>query len=305
LPLATRVGARHHYPPSDSGTGAGSIKVAVVQTRKTVPTPKPRLTFRLAKEWTFDEGRRIGSDGGFGDVFEGRAADGTSVAIKRIRRVTPGLGTGEVKIARALMSRDMDHVIPILDAGKDPLTGDNFVVMPRADESLQDRLDRDGPLVDEDAMTVLLEVLTGLQEMKRIVHGDLKPANVLFHEGRWKLADMGIARLLDEGPSHISARMFVSEPYAAPEQWKFEPATRATDVYAFGCLAYAVLTGEPPFPGPTQQDFCVQHLKATPRPLPASGPVRALVQMCLTKDRAARPSIETAMTLLKRAWGKR
>jgi serine/threonine-protein kinase len=279
--------------------------VALSRKTTTSSTRRPRTTIRLSQVWTFNESRRIGTPGGFGEVFEGRGEDGIAVAVKRIRRVTPGLATGEIRIARTLMSRPTDHVIPILDAGKDAESGRNFVVMPRADESLQDLIDRDGPLVDEDAMTVLKDVLAGLQEMKRIVHGDLKPANVLRHEGRWKLADMGIARHVDDAPKALAVRMFVSEAYAAPEQWRFETPTRATDVYGFGCLAYAVLTGSPPFLGPSQEEYCVQHLKGAPRPLPASAAVRALVQMCLTKDRASRPSIDAAIVLLTRAWGKR
>jgi serine/threonine-protein kinase len=286
----------------------GSIFASAVSiSRKTTTTStrRPRTTIRLARVWTFNEAKKIGTQGGFGEVFEGRGENGEPVAVKRIRRVTPGLATGEIRIARALMSRANEHVIPILDAGKDAISGFNFVVMPRADESLQDLIDRDGPLVDEDAMTVLSDILTGLSEMKRIVHGDLKPANVLLHEGRWKLADMGIARHVDDEPQSLSVRMFVSEAYAAPEQWRFEAPVRATDVYAFGCLAYTVLTGSPPFLGPSQEEYCVQHLKGTPRPLPAAPAMRALVQMCLTKDKAARPSVDTALTLLKRAWGKR
>ncbi len=273
--------------------------------KTTASTRRPRTTIRLAREWTLNEAKRIGTAGGFGDVFEGKGEEGEVVAVKRIRRVTPGLATGEIRIAKTLMTRPSQHVIPILDAGKDATTGFNYIVMPRAKESLQDLLDRDGPLVDEDAMAVLMDVLCGLQEMKRVVHGDLKPANVLLHDARWQLADMGIARLVDDAPSALSVRMFVSEAYAAPEQWRFETPTHATDVYAFGCLAYAVLTGSPPFLGPSQEEYCVQHLKGIPRALPASPPVRALVQMCLTKDRAARPSIDTAITLLKRAWSRR
>ncbi|MEO8362333.1 MAG: serine/threonine-protein kinase [Vicinamibacteria bacterium] len=269
---------------------------------KTEPIERPKLPLKLAKDWSFDEAERLGPAGGFGEVFAGSSTEGEHVAVKRIKRVTAGLATSEVRIARSLMARPSAHVIPILDAGIDSLTGDHFIVMPRADESLQERLDREGPMLDEDAMAVLSDVLTGLQEMGGIVHGDLKPANVLYHDGKWKLADMGIARNLDEAPTALSARMFVSDPYAAPEQWRFEPATRATDVYGFGCLAYAVLTGNPPFPGPAQEDYCVQHLEAAPPPLSASPPVRALIQMCLTKDRASRPSINTALVLLRRAW---
>lgn len=270
--------------------------------RKNSPTRPIPSILRLTREWTYDPTRRIGSPGGFGDVFEGKDEDGLPVAVKRIKRVTPGLATGEVRVARALMKRTTAHVIPVLDAGNDALTGHHFIVMPRAEESLQDRLEREGPVPDDEAMRVLSDVLTGLIEMKNIVHGDLKPANVLLHEGNWKLADLGIARLLEEGPASLPIRMFVSDAYAAPEQWRLQPASRATDVYGFGCLVYAVLTGAPPFPGPSQEEYCRQHLKAAPRPLPASPAMRALVQMCLTKERSSRPSVETALTLLKRAW---
>ena len=270
----------------------------------TSPTQTARTTIRLAREWTFSESDRIGTAGGFGDVFEGEGSDGTKVAVKRIKRVTPGLATGEIRIAYLLMPHQHEHIIPILDVGKDPESDQNFVVMPLAKESLQDLLDRDGPLVDEEAMRVLLDVLIGLQELKHVVHGDLNPANVLLHDGKWKLADMGIARHLDDAPAQLNVRMFFSEAYGAPEQWRFETLTRATDVYAFGCLTYTVLTGLPPFLGPSQEEYCLQHLKGTPRPLTASAAVRALVQMCLTKDRASRPSIDTAIVLLKRAWGK-
>ena len=257
----------------------------------------------MTREWTFSESSRIGGQGGFSDVFEGEGSDGNKVAVKRIRRVAPGLATGEIRIAYLMMPHQNEHVIPFLDAGKDRETGDNFVVMPLAEESLEDLLDR-GPMTDEDAMRVLLDVLTGLKEMKHVVHGDVKPANVLLHEGKWKLADLGIARHVDDAPSSLNIRLFFSEAYGAPEQWRLETPTRATDVYAFGCLTYAVLSGIPPFLGPSQEAYCLQHLKATPPPLPASAAVRALAQMCLAKDRAARPSVDTASVLLKRAWGK-
>ena len=270
----------------------------------TTSTTRPHLTIQLAKQWTYSESDRIGTPGGFGDVFEGAGGDGSKVAVKRIKRVTPGLATGELRIAYLLIPHKHEHVIPILDAGTDVETGHSYVIMPLAKESLQDRLDRDGPLADEEAMRVLLDVLTGLKELKHVVHGDVNPANVLFHEGKWKLADMGIARHLDDAPRSLKARMFFSEAYGAPEQWRFETPTRATDVYAFGCLAYTVLSGLPPFLGPSQEEYCLQHLKSTPRHLTASPAVRALTQMCLAKDRASRPSIDTAMVLLQRAWGK-
>ena len=297
---------RHSEEPSPIGTPAcRNIPTFPLPQDHQTPTKDSSISnLRLGREWSFDESRRIGAPGGFGDVYEGFGADGHSVAVKRIRPTTPVLAAGEIRVARALMLQPRDHVLPVLDAGTDLGSGHYFIVMPRAEESLQDRLDREGAMRDDEAMSVLSDVLFGLQDLDGIVHGDLKPANVLFHENRWKLADLGFARNSDEAPSNLSERMFVSDAYAAPEQWNLDAATRATDVYAFGCLAYAVLTGQPPFPGPRQRDYSAQHLEETPRELPASPPVRALVQMCLAKDRTSRPSIDTALVLLRRAWVK-
>lgn len=260
-----------------------------------------RSTLRLGREWILDESRKLKAPGAFSDLFHGEDAEGEPVVIKRIRPFAPELADAEVAIAKRLMTEAPSHIIPILDAGRDPLSGAHFVVMRLAEQSLEERIGESGALAPAEAFVVFADVLTGLQEMGRIAHGDLKPGNILLHEGRWKLADMGIAHMMDDGPPGRPSRMFASAPYAAPEQWRFEATTRATDLYAFGCLAYAVLTGEPPFPGPQQEDYCVQHLSATPADLPASAPIRALVQMCMAKEREGRPSIETARTLLRRA----
>ena len=272
---------------------------------KTVPIDYPRTSIRMSQAWTFDESRRIGTGGGVGDVFEGWDPDGSPVAVKRIRLDKKGLVTGEVRTARKVMAEHPEHVIRILDAGTDELSRDYFVIMPRAKESLQHRLDQDGPMVDEDAMGVLCDVLLGLSEMDDVVHGDLKPGNVLLHDNKWQLSDMGLARLMPHTAEPRPEPVSGNEAYTAPEQWQAQSPTRATDVYAFGCLAYAVLTGQPPFPGPTRADYHRQHLNETPRPLPASAPVQALIQMCLTKERGARPSIGTALVLLRRAWSKK
>ena len=257
---------------------------------------------RLSAVWRYAPTRPIGLPGGFGEVFEGYAEDGSAVAVKKIRVATPGLATGEIRVAKHLMTSHPDHVIPILDAGFDLLTAERFIVMPRAELSLQELLDSGGALSDPEAMTILEDVLLALTEIGDIVHGDLKPANVLRHEGRWKLADMGIARLAAELPVVSEDRLFATEAYAAPEQWRFEPATAATDIYAFGCLAYAVLTGAPPFPGPTQADYCAQHLEESPRALTAAPAVQTLIGRCLSKTASARPSAEAALDSLRLAW---
>jgi eukaryotic-like serine/threonine-protein kinase len=138
-----------------------------------------------------------------------------------------------------------------------------------------------------------------LAEVPDITHRDLKPANVLLHEGRWKIADLGIARFVEDTTSSHTLKGFLSRPYAAPEQWQEERATGATDIYALGCVAHALASGSPPFPGPTPEDFKRQHLEESPPPLEGEPPhLRSLVSQMLRKNQALRPNAARVMSQL-------
>ena len=123
------------------------------------------------------------------------------------------------------------------------------------------------------------------------MHRDLKPENVLWWRGAWHLADFGIARYAEQTTSPDTRKFAMTAEYAAPEQWRFERATGATDVYALGIIAYELLSGSLPFPGPTWEDFYEQHLR---RPAPALDHVPAslagVVANCLMKEPDARPA---------------
>ncbi|WP_324273784.1 protein kinase domain-containing protein [Blastococcus brunescens] len=154
-------------------------------------------------------------------------------------------------------------------------TADAYViVMPLAEESLQDRLDAaGGPLPLEDALAVLTDVATALADLDgRVVHRDLKPANVLLVDGAWCLADFGISRYADATTAPDTRRMAMSPPYAAPERWRAARATAAADVYAVGVMAFQLLSGDLPFPGPGWEDFHDQHLHAEPPALATASP---------------------------------
>ena len=89
-----------------------------------------------------------------------------------------------------------------------------------------------------------------------------------------------------------------SGPYAAPEQWREEHATSAVDVYALGIVAYELLTGSWPFPGP---DFREQHLHGKPPALPDVGPrLAALIAQCVDKAPGGRPTPGGALACLQR-----
>ena len=85
-------------------------------------------------------------------------------------------------------------------------------------------------------------------------------------------------------------------PYAAPEQWQGERATPATDVYAFGVIAYELLSGGWPFEGDTESDFREQHLHGTAPPL-TSAPdwLASLIAECMLKPPGSRPKPESIL----------
>jgi serine/threonine-protein kinase len=132
-----------------------------------------------------------------------------------------------------------------------------------------------------------------------VVHRDLKPDNVLFLNGRWCLADFGIARYAEAATAPDTRKYALTPAYAAPERWRHERATIAADVYSVGVMAFEMLTGELPFPG---FDFRDQHLHQDPPVLAGVGPqLETLVSECLYKAPEARPRPANLAGRLSRA----
>jgi eukaryotic-like serine/threonine-protein kinase len=249
-------------------------------------------TIRLPRgNWIINEARPLGPAGGFGQVFEGAAPDGTAVALKRLKIDASASGYREVEIVDALVGRKLHHVVPVYDAGLDADSGRFYVVMARAESSLRNRLDELKHFPETEVAAILDAIAQGLNEIEDVVHRDLKPDNVLLHEGVWKLADLGIARFTEEATSSNTMKDCLSPPYAAPEQWRGEHATHATDVYAFGCAAFELLEGRPPFRGPTAADYARQHLNELPPQAGCSSALRLLISNCLRKAGPGRPSL--------------
>jgi hypothetical protein len=243
----------------------------------------------------YDPSRPLGKRGGFGQVFLGRTSGGDDVAVKKLHVSATDAGHRELQIAAELQGRTFGYVIPFIDAGEDADSGEYFLVMPKAEESLQGLIDKGGTLSPADAATVMLQVIKGLLEVKELVHRDLKPDNVLRHQGKWKVADFGIARFVQEVTSSNTLKGWMSADYAAPEQWRFERATHATDIYALGCIGFCLLTGNPPFTVNPQQD----HQTA---PVPdfacEDNRLKALIKHMLRKPPESRPILSRVETLL-------
>lgn len=179
--------------------------------------------------------------------------------------------------------------------------------MPRADRSLRQHLDDSGPLEMAEASKILIDVADALAGLagRNVVHRDLKPENVLLLDGRWCLADFGISRYAEATTAPDTQKFAMSRAYAAPERWRSIRATGAADVYSFGIMAYEMLVGERPFPGPGD-DFREQHLHHDPPALDAAvgAALGALVGECLYKAQEARPSAANVLARLTKARNK-
>ena len=144
--------------------------------------------------WAYDPAMPLGAPGGFGAVYEGFSSEHGELAVKRLHVSANDAAHREMRIATDLAGRNLKNVIPVLDAGEDADSGAYFVVMPKAEKSLQAEIN--GSLPARAAARIMLDIVNGLIEVNDIVHRDLKPANILFHAGKWKVADFGIARFL-------------------------------------------------------------------------------------------------------------
>lgn len=250
-------------------------------------------------KWTINTDIPIGAPGGFGAVFEGSGGDSV-VAIKRLNLQASKAAHRELSICEELSSRQLQHIVPILDWGQDAESDRYYIVMPKCEKNLQEYINEtDSGLPVTEAIKILLDILVGLQEVKDITHRDLKPANILLHEGKWKIADFGIAKFVEDSTSLESLRSCLTPSYAAPEQWKNERPASATDIYAVGCIAHTLITGTPPFFGDCD-DLREKHLNSAPEMIP-DFPSSPLVQFMLRKLPEARPSLKRCIEVFQKS----
>jgi TolB-like protein/tRNA A-37 threonylcarbamoyl transferase component Bud32 len=262
--------------------------------------------------------RELGG-GGMSRVFLAEeTALGRKVVIKTLN---PDLGAGlsaerfarEVRLAASLQH---PNIVPVLATGI--AAGTPYYTMPYVKgESLRTLVGGSGPLPHRKAISVLRDVARALEfaHAEGVIHRDIKPDNVLIAGHAALVSDFGIAKaisvartsappegLADPGTGLTIAGVSVGTPaYMAPEQVAADVVDSRSDIYAWGVVAYEVLSGAHPFAGrATAQQMMAAHLSQAPPRLADRAPgisvaLSDLVMRCLEKNPEKRPGSATEL----------
>jgi TolB-like protein/Flp pilus assembly protein TadD/tRNA A-37 threonylcarbamoyl transferase component Bud32 len=269
-------------------------------------TLRLQLQTALGSAYTLE--RELGG-GGMSRVFLAtEAALGRRIVIKLLPpELAASVSTERFKREIQLAARlQHPHIVPLLTAGESD--GLPYFTMPFVEgESLRARLATRGELPVAEAVRVLRELASALAyaHAHGVVHRDIKPDNVLLSGGAAMVTDFGVAKALSASTtaepagsatdSVTSLGVALGTPaYMAPEQASADPnVDHRADVYAFGILAYELLTGQTPFGGRTPQGLLAAHVNEAPEPIQkrrALAPaLAALVMRCLEKRPSDRP----------------
>ncbi|MDB4971507.1 MAG: serine/threonine protein kinase with repeat [Myxococcales bacterium] len=219
--------------------------------------------------------RRLG-EGGMGRVYEAEHMQlGRRVAVKVMRRKYAEQKAMVERFrveARSASRIGHPNVVQVFDFGTTE-AGEGFIVMELLDgAALSDVIKQQGAMDLPRVLTILGEVATALRAAhdSGVIHRDLKPANIFLirmnadERERVRVLDFGMAKLIDlgdEGGGLTAAGEILGTPeYMAPEQAVGGEVDRRIDVYALGCVAYEMWTGQPPFSGPNYVTVLAKHM---------------------------------------------
>ncbi len=213
--------------------------------------------------------------GGFGIVF--RAFDETLhrvVAIKVLAAQIAATSPARKRFLREARSSARvrhENVVQVYAVEEQPLP---YLVMEFIPgESLQERIDRTGPLETIEALQVGRQIAEGLAaaHAEGLIHRDIKPGNILIDEGpnqNVKITDFGLARAADDASMSQSGVVAGTPLYMAPEQARGDKLDHRADLFSLGSVLYTICSGRPPFRASNTIAVLKRVVEDTPRPIP-------------------------------------
>ncbi len=226
-----------------------------------------QLVGRTVGDYTVE---RLIGEGAFAWVFKGRRTDnGATAALKVLRPRYAGDPQFETRFRNEFeVARDLSHpgIVRILDVGRDGET--TYYAMDYYPESLGDRLERSGPLSEQETVDLARSVAQALAfaHDAGVVHRDIKVDNILLaKDGRAVVADFGIARAVSGYVSATGQNMTIGTPhYVSPEQAQGRTLDGRSDLYALGVTLYKAVTGNVPFSSTDWLELARMHVEDPP-----------------------------------------
>src|ERR1700693_2991960 len=222
--------------------------------------------------------------GGMGEVYQAHDTKlGRDVAIKVLPEAfahDPEKLSRFEREAKLLASLNHPNIATI--HGLEDSSGTSYLVMELVSgENLAERVKREGAVPVEESLTIAKQIAEALEAAheKSIIHRDLKPANVkLTPEGKVKVLDFGLAKAFaDDGANEdlsnsptlsraatMQGVILGTAAYMSPEQAKGKAVTKATDIWAFGCVLYEILSGHMAFEGDDTTEILAAVVRAEP-----------------------------------------
>jgi hypothetical protein len=212
--------------------------------------------------------------GGFGIVF--RAFDEVLQRVVAVKVLAPELAATSparkrfLREARSSAAVRHENLVQVHAVDEDPLP---YLVMEFIPgETLQQRIDRTGPLEPAEVIRIGRQIAEGLAAAHEtgLVHRDIKPANVLLEGGassRVKITDFGLARAVDDASLTRSGIVAGTPMYMSPEQARGDALDHRSDLFSLGSVLYALCTGRPPFRASGTMPVLKRVCEEDPRPI--------------------------------------
>ncbi len=296
--VSAKVAVRSGMVSARVKVGTEVIERPKSEARTSTPVPVPAGSGRASVEDAprtpleelFARYRKVEpiGEGGFARVYRAERKDGTVVALKVPLSLTEEGGKAFLREVRNWSLLSHPNIVELYDYNIFPVP---YLEMEYCEGSLA-KLRK--PVSPVRAAKIVFDVAEGIKyaHSKGVIHRDLKPSNILLKNGRAKVSDWGLSKLLKE--SRTTHTVSFTPLYAAPEQIssRFGGTDERTDVWQIGAVLYELLTGRPPFEG---EDFVEVASKITleePVPPgrlnPEAKPLEQVVMKCLAKNKEER-----------------